>query len=826
MREPLSLTSLCAVPGLSRALSGRAATLLLALAAGLLLLLPAVPAGAQTSGSLPDITLSMSVISLTERDGPTDVTVTAVLRKPSPESTTVVLALGVSPLLTPSVTRGAVPGRDYSTTFERHAITIAAGSLTGATTFSINPTYDTRAEGDEAIVLTGTTAAGDVVAPTDLIIEDGPYLSFPRYIYGSLSYPDQPVSVTVEEAVHSAVAGGMVTYALTHTEPRDNPLGLTFDPATRQLTGTAPAADDIPDAGLITRYTITARDSAGHRATTLVSVAVVRDVCGPTRAVWFHASDDPPPGLVEDCNVLLAARDTLNGEAGALNWATDTPIDSWDGLTEFHTDWKQIRRIEVHGHSLNGAIPPILGHLGAPSSLDLVLGDDYRTSPDDRRNTLTGPIPPELGLPPNLIVLALSRNNLTGPIPRELANNGKLSSLYLHETGVQGPIPPEFGDLPMRNLSISGNRGVTGHIPWQLGKNVTAGDHPGLQVLNLYGNSLRGNIPWQLGRFGKLQHLALSDNRLTGGIPWQLGNLGSEEATLQRRVVEVRLNTNQLTGAIPPQLGEISNLKVLSLSENLLTGPIPPELGSLAKLQYLYLRDNRLSGSIPEELGHLGTLLEFHAYNNRLGGEIPSELGSLAALQQLHLACNDLSGAVPASIGAITTLTGLALQGNPQLDLSPAGLPDSVQRAGRTVLLDGPCPPQYEPPPASYRVEVTVWRSVRFPERYYVSTRPEGQSWTTHGTVIDLSALSESGRFHRGSPVAVPIELAGLGPLTIEVTVWRSVRFPDRYYVSTRPDGQGWTTHGTVVDLSALSESGRFHRGSPVAVEVELRLDP
>ena len=811
----------------SRALSGRSAALLLALVAGLLLLLPAHSADAQTSsGSLPDITLSMSVMSLTERDGPTDVTVTAVLRRPSAESTTIVLALGGSPLLTPGVTRGAVPSADYRTTFKRHAITIAAGSLTGATTFAIDPTYDTRVEGDEAIVLTGTTTAGDVVAPTDLIIEDGPYLSFPRYIYGSLSYPDQPVSITVEEAIHEAVSGGAVTYALTRTEPRGNPLGLTFDPATRRLSGTAPAAAEVPDAGLTTRYTITARDSRGRLATTLVSVAVVRDVCGPTRAAWFGAGDKPPPGLVEDCNVLLAARDTLNGEAGTLNWATDTPIENWDGLTEFHTDWKQIRRIEVHGHNLNGAIPPVLGHLAAPSSLDLVLGDDYRTSPDDKRNKLTGPIPPELGLPPNLIVLALSRNDLTGPIPPELANNGKLSSLYLHETGVQGPIPPGFGDLPMRNLSISGNRGVTGHIPWQLGKNVSAGDHPGLQALNLYGNSLEGRIPWQLGRFGKIQHLALSDNRLTGPIPWQLGNLGSEEATLQRRVVELRLNTNQLTGAIPPQLGEISNLRVLSLSENRLTGPIPSELGGLAKLKYLYLRDNRLSGSIPGELGDIASLLELHAYNNRLSGEIPSELGSLAALQQLHLACNDLSGSVPESIGAITTLTGLAIQGNPQLDRSLAGLPDSIVRAGRTVLRDGPCPPAYTPPPARYRIDVTVSRSVDSPERYYVSTRPMGERWTTHDTVVDLSTLSASGHFYRSDRVSVTVELEGPEPLAIDVIVWRSVRFPWRYYVSARPEGQRWTTHNAALDLSALSASGRFYQGSPVAVEVELRLGP
>ncbi len=579
---------------------------------------------------------------------------------------------------------------------------------------------------------------------------------------------------------------------------------------------------DVPGAGLTTRYTITAVDSGGRRATTLVSVAVVKDLCGPTTTSWFHATQAPPPGLTEDCNVLLAARDALNGTTGSLNWAPENLIDGWDGLTEFHTDWKQIRRIEVHGHKLNGNIPPILGHLGAPSSLDLVLGDDYRTSPEEARNNLTGPVPPELGLPPNLIVLALSRNDLTGPIPRELANNGKLSSLYLHDTDVQGTIPPEFGDLPMRNLSISGNRGVTGHVPWQLGKNVSSGDHPGLQVLNLYGNQLQGGIPWQLGRFDKMQHFALSDNRLTGRIPRQLGNLGRAEAALERRVVTLHLNGNHLTGPIPPQLGDIANLQALSLSENHLTGPIPPQLGGLAKLRYLYLRDNRLTGSIPADLGGLGALMELHAYNNRLTDPIPPELGSIPALRHVHLACNDISGSVPSSIASHPTLTDLRLQGNPRLDVSPSGLPDPL-RDDLTIVRDGPCPPEYAPSPGTYRVDVTVSRSNLFPGRLHVSTRPTGQDWTDHDGFVNFSALRAAGRFHRSGRVPVTVEIAGIGQLTMDVTVWRSVRFAERYYVSTRPVGRSWTTHDTPIDLSAPGDTGRLHRGAPVAIEVELR---
>ena len=685
---------------LSLALGGAAALVLLIALAWL----TGGQATAQTSSSeLSHVTLSMSVMSLTERDGSTDVTVTAVLRETTTRNTTISLALEDSPLLTPGIDGGADLGADYTSTFEDNVITIAPGSSTGTATFAIDPTFDTKVEGDEAIVLTGRADTdGHVVSPTDLIIEDGPYLSFPKYIYGSLHYPDQPISISVEEAVNKAAAGGTVTYALTSDEPSSTPLKLTFNPATRQLTGTAPAAADVPKAGLTARYTITARDRAGHAATTLVSVAVVHDVCSSTTAAWFHDTDQPPPELVVDCNILLAARDSLRG-TGTLNWTTDTLIATpWDGI-EFHDDIKWIRKIALQLRNLNGTIPPVLGHLASPGSLDLVLGGDHRGTDAALENKLTGPIPPELGLPPNMIVLALSYNNLSGPIPRELANNGKLRFLYLHDTdkpapdatgpepvGVSGPIPPELGDLPLRGLTISGNPGVNGHIPWQLGKNVSSGDHPGLQVLNLYGNSLKENIPWQLGRFGRIQQVGLTGNQLTGSIPWQLGNLGEEEAGLERRTTQLFLNSNQLTGSIPPELGGIANLAVLSLSENRLTGSLPAELGGLPKLQYLYLRDNQLTGSIPPELGSLGVLRELFLENNQLQGAIPGELGQLSELQALSLSCNNLSGEVPASIGARTTLTKLGLYGNPALDLSV--MPDNLQREGLGVTVTGECP--------------------------------------------------------------------------------------------------------------------------------------
>ena len=37
------------------------------------------------------------------------------------------------------------------------------------------------------------------------------------------------------------------------------------------------------------------------------------------------------PGLVSDCEVLLAARDTLAGDA-MLDWSAGTPIERWEGV--------------------------------------------------------------------------------------------------------------------------------------------------------------------------------------------------------------------------------------------------------------------------------------------------------------------------------------------------------------------------------------------------------------------------------------------------------------------------------------------------------------
>ena len=139
------------------------------------------------------------------------------------------------------------------------------------------------------------------------------------------------------------------------------------------------------------------------------------------------------PGLVADCEALLAARDTLAG-SGTLNWSGSTAIGSWDGVT---VDGSPLRvtKLVLRDRQLTGTIPPELG--GLASLVELNLGD----------NRLTGLIPSELSSLTNLEQLHLYGNQLSGEISTELGSLSKLELLYLWENQLTGPIPASLGGL-------------------------------------------------------------------------------------------------------------------------------------------------------------------------------------------------------------------------------------------------------------------------------------------------------------------------------------------------------------------------------------------
>ena len=670
----------------------------------LLLLLLAGPT-AGTAQTTTDVTLSLSHLFLAEWDGQdttdttaTAITVTATLPQAVSQDITVTLALGTTapPWSAFSL---ATSGTDYTATFSG-TITITQGETSGTATLNIDPIFDTTVEGNEALLVTGSGT--DLrVTPVELVLTDGPYVSFAKMITTQVFYPSDSVAITLP-ALQNTV--GTASYAIAPTTPG---FGLTFDstadPPT--LTGSI-ASNALPsDKDFVNvRHTITVTDNMGtadtsddKTATTIVSVNVIEDQCTTTTDDWKGTITTPGTGLIKDCNILLAAKDTLRG-TGTLNWATSLPLSQWttpghkfdaDGFTKLNTPTPlngtlspvlgglaKMENLYFDNNGLTGTVPPELGSLSSLKHLNLT------------NISLTGAIPPELGDAANLETLYLSGNSSfdKGPIPPELSRLAKLRAVHLQKTNRTGPIPAELGKLTKLESSDLSSGTLSGPIP------STLGALKKLKKLNLACNFATG-LPPALGDITALESLIVNNNALTGTIPPELGTLANltfldlGHLSLNPPPPPGTCGTNQLTGTIPPELGKLSNLTYLNLRGNQLSGSIPPDLGKLSSLEDLNLRGNQLSGSIPATWGGashpLSNLEGLYLRNNQLSGPIPASLGNLSNLKHFDLRNNQLSGAIPASLGNLgkagsvpNSLDWLLLSGNNLSGSIPSELGD------------------------------------------------------------------------------------------------------------------------------------------------------
>ena len=193
------------------------------------------------------ITLAVSPASVAEDDGGTTVTVTATLDGSA--------TLGAATAVRVSVGGGtATLGTDY-TAVDAFTVTIGANASSGTGTFTLTPTNDTIAEGEETIDVTGMATGFTVTGAQVALTDDVPSVTvgFARASYTV----DEGASVTVT-VVLSAVPEREVEVALTHaaqggTTPADYsgvPDSVTFasDETSQTFSFTA-AADDVDDDG-------------------------------------------------------------------------------------------------------------------------------------------------------------------------------------------------------------------------------------------------------------------------------------------------------------------------------------------------------------------------------------------------------------------------------------------------------------------------------------------------------------------------------------------------------------------------------------------------
>ena len=326
----------------------------------------------------------------------------------------------------------------------------------------------------------------------------------------------------------------------------------------------------------------------------------------------------PAPSGVSDREALVILYNATGGPQwdNNENWLSDRPLEEWHGVVT--DDQGQVTRLLLLDNDLTGPIPPELGNL--PNLVVLSLGD----------NDLTGPIPPELGNLANLETLELSSNDLTGEIPPELGNLSNLITWFIGGNQLTGPIPPELA-------------GFSSLVIWVLS-----------------GNELEGELPSSITELSKLQLVEFSDNARLCAPP-------SLEDWLQRIVFqEVHIcedtamhpdypalealyyatggpqwdnNENWLTDAPLDEwygVGTDDQRRVfdLDLRENNLTGELPPELGNLSGLEVLYLFGNQLTGELAQSLTRLTHLREFD-FDDNAGLCAPRALQYLG-MQSLH----------------------------------------------------------------------------------------------------------------------------------------------------------------------------------------------
>ena len=266
-------------------------------------------------------------------------------------------------------------------------------------------------------------------------------------------------------------------------------------------------------------FRVHARNGVGNGPASNIATTTGTTLTNPCATEGAVPDAANNPGLVSDCETLLAAKVILAGTGSfGRNWSASTPITQWQGVLALGSP-RRVTRVTLANLKLNGTIPEALGTLSALRELVL------------RDNDLTGDIPPVFGNLRNLTELKLDGNELSGVIPGELGNLADLGILWLSNNNLSGGIPPELGNLGNLRLMYLYNNNLSGDVPQELGKMAS------LTTLWISRNSLTGCVPGNLeaqltGRYTDLGGLDYCASATSPGAPGGLTAIGSSQTQI------------------------------------------------------------------------------------------------------------------------------------------------------------------------------------------------------------------------------------------------------------------------------------------------------
>ena len=204
-------------------------------------------------------------------------------------------------------------------------IEIAAGSTTGSMQFTLHPILDKEVEGNETIKLTGTIdglRADEVeITLTDSVTEPPPDDSALAFV-AKVESQTYTAGTAIDPLVLPPASGGKgaLTYVVSSL-----PAGLSFDWATRTISGTPTATTNGPT---LVIYTVIDEDS---KTASLLFFITVNDETPNTSdetastAITLSASPSTVSEEIEDATVRVTA--TLNGGALASDVTVNLSID-------------------------------------------------------------------------------------------------------------------------------------------------------------------------------------------------------------------------------------------------------------------------------------------------------------------------------------------------------------------------------------------------------------------------------------------------------------------------------------------------------------------